>query len=215
MSQNENDMSKDVKTEVEKPEAVTGTEVRVNETNISSGLEKEIEDKQKIIEEINKAVVARLVAPHPKPGKIVTNDDLDRLGKEAQIMYDLCFAQVGPYRGGLAVAHTQIDAVNPLAFFVTAQKDIVINPVIVNKTKHPVDSIEGCLTFPHLPPKLVKRAHKVTIQYQTIKLEKEGSDKIVLSPVMTRNLSGRDAFVAQHETDHLNGIYIYEYEPAR
>lgn len=147
--------------------------------------------------------LSRYVEPHDKKSREVTDKDLDKVIKDAHVMYNLCFTQNGPYPGGYAVAHPQIDNKDPLRFFVTNDKKIIINPSITRHTRHAVDSVEGCLSFPHLMPIRVDRYHKIEVKYQTLNADGKISDFLVDS------LSGRNAFIWQHEIDHLDAILIY------
>jgi len=70
-----------------------------------------------------------------------------------------------------------------------------INPkVFYPKTVKKVSDYEGCLSFPGLFMK-VKRPEIIIGSYQTVTGE-----------VVEREMSGLEARVFQHETDHLNGI---------
>ena len=74
----------------------------------------------------------------------------------------------------------------------------IINPVITKKWAERVKSEEGCLTYPGLFVK--RRRHK--------RITVTGFD-VLWRPVEIK-ASGVDAFVIQHEIDHLNGITIGE-----
>jgi len=148
--------------------------------------------------------LARMVEPHEKVSREVTKEDLMKVVDEAKVMYNLCFTLSGNFMGGYAVAHSQIDDKDPLRFFVTHKKEIIINPKMIRHTNHPVDSREGCLSFPHLPVKTVERFHRSEWEYQGIK-----EDATDLTPIAIMELSGPESKVWQHEVDHLNGISIY------
>lgn len=70
---------------------------------------------------------------------------------------------------------------------------VAFNPKITTQSGEQL-SEEGCLSFPGLGLK-VKRAQAVTLVAQ----DENGE-------TFEKVLGGRDAIVAQHETDHLNGI---------
>lgn len=146
----------------------------------------------------------RYVKPHRKVSRDVTPDDVKRVAEEAHVMYNLCFCAWGMYRSGFAVAHPQIDDKDPLRFFVTAKKEIIINPVITNHTKVPVKSLEGCLTMPLIPQVSVSRFNKCVVGFNT--LTKDGS----LSERLHKELSGQESRVWQHEIDHFDAIYIFD-----
>jgi len=157
-----------------------------------------LEDKEK-----RKELVNKLVPPHTKISRKIEDSDLDRVKEEAKTLYGLCFVKYGIYNGALAMHHSQIDDKDPLDFFVTAQDEIIINPVIINHTKTPVDSFEGCVTFNDKPMIKVHRWHKVEVEYQI--LTPDGKLTIPIG----KNESGRRSFMFQHETDHGQAKYIY------
>lgn len=143
------------------------------------------------------------VKPHSKISREVVDKDLKQLMKDAHIMYNLCYTVNGNYAGGFAVHHSQINEKDPMNFFVTHEKEIIINPKIINHTKVCVDSREGCLSFADVPMITVPRFNKVTVEYQI--LTNDGK----LGPVVTEHLNGRRSLIFQHETDHGLAKYIY------
>ena len=145
------------------------------------------------------------VKPHKKISREVEEKDFNKVIKDAHIMYNLCFTQRDKYGGAKAVAHPQIDKNDPLRFFVTKEKKIVINPVITRHTNHTVDSLEGCLSFPDYPMIVVQRWNKCEVEYFT--LDKEGKKLIKVF----EKLNGTEAKVFQHEIQHLDSIYIYKF----
>jgi len=161
-------------------------------------------DKEKIEE-----LLKRYVAPHKKQSRLVTNEDIKRVVDESIIMHDLCFILRGKCNGALAIAHQQIDDQNPLDFFVIRETgEIIINPKIVNHTRHTVDSEEGCLSFPDNDPIIVQRWNKIEVEYQTLGPVDGSQDEIKLVD-MSSGFSGRMAKIYQHEIDHAQNIYIY------
>ena len=152
-----------------------------------------------------KQYLARYVAPHRKISRPVLETDMGRLAEEAHVLYNLCHTGIGVYQGGEAVAHQQIDDKDPLRFFVTKDKKIMINPVIVRHTRHTVDSVEGCLTFHEEAPIKVQRYNKITAEYYTMNSDGGIGKKI------TEELGGFQAKVFQHEVDHLDCKYIFEF----
>ncbi len=144
------------------------------------------------------------VKPHKKISREVTDSDIEKVVKDSHIMYNLCFTQNGPYRGGFAIAHPQIDEKDPLRFFVTAGKEIIINPTIVRHIKYLDSREEGCMSYPEEKMIEVQRWRKGEIEYQT--LTEDGK----LSEKMKTEVKNIDAQVYQHEIDHLNGKYIYD-----
>ena len=74
-----------------------------------------------------------------------------------------------------------------------------INPVIV-KRQGKVKSVEGCLSIPDRRV-CVNRARKVTVEYDT----EEGDS-------LKWTYDGDLARIIQHETDHLHGVLMIDYE---
>jgi peptide deformylase len=148
------------------------------------------------------------VAPHNKKSREVKEEDLEVVVRDAHILYNLCFTQRGPYCGGFAVAHPQINDEDPLSFFVTSEKEIIINPVITNHTKVFIKSEEGCLSFPDRLEIDVDRYNKCTVKYKTLKFNGDGT--VVLSEEMEENLSGKRSKIFQHELQHFLGKNIYD-----
>lgn len=144
------------------------------------------------------------VEPHKKKSREVTKDDLPQLIKDAHIMYNLCYTQRGNCGGALAIAHQQINKEDPMRVFVTKERKIVINPVMLRHTDNTVDSSEGCLSFPGLPQVTVQRWNKCEVKYLT--LTGDGKDFVE----KTENIRGKESKVFQHEMDHFECEYIYK-----
>lgn len=152
----------------------------------------------------NKEIIARIIPPHKKKSREVTDADILRVITDVEILFDICFIPVGKYSGALAMAHPQIDNNDPLRFFVTKDREIIINPVITRRVGHTSNSIEGCMSHTDEPTITVQRPHKIEVEYQT--LDKDYK----LSKVLTGTRKGKDAFVFCHELDHMDGKYIYD-----
>ena len=74
----------------------------------------------------------------------------------------------------------------------------MLNPHYIPVRTHGIKrSIEGCLSFPNRSNVSVRRYKKIKLTYQTISGKKE---KI--------NLIKLNAYIVQHEVDHLNGKLI-------
>jgi peptide deformylase len=112
--------------------------------------------------------------------------------------------------GAYSMAHPQIESDDPMRFYVTNDRKIIINPVITKHSNYLVDSKEACMTFPKKDRIIVSRWQKLELSFQTIMVDSKDSTKFKLSSVIMESLSGQDSFVAQHEIDHLDGIYIYD-----
>ncbi len=154
-------------------------------------------------------IVKKLVPPHKKVSRIITEADIPRVVEESVTMYKLCFLPVGKYISAYAVAESQINDTDPIRMFVTHQKKIVINPVILSATPQVDSSNEGCLTFPERELITVRRPWRIEVEYQTIMTDPEDSTKFTLSSKIKETVEGQEAFVFGHEIDHLDGKYIY------
>jgi len=141
-----------------------------------------------------------------KVARPVEEKDLIRVKTEADILFQLCFTKVGIFKNALAMAHPQIDDQDPLRFFVLATSQAIVNPVIIRQTKVPINSKEGCYTFPDKLPIIVPRSRKITVKYRILARPYDG----ILSPEKTEEFSGQLAFTFQHEMDHFDCRYIFE-----
>lgn len=151
-----------------------------------------------------KPYLSYYVRPHKKLSRIVRPEDMERVLSDSNILFNLCFIQHGAYPAALAMAHPQIDNKDPLRFFVTADKRIIINPLITDHTQVAVQLVEACMSFPTLAPIKVDRYHKITASYTEINA---AGEKIERKDV---KMSGREAQMFQHEQDHFNCHYIYD-----
>ena len=185
--------------EIKVPEKITATEIRIEETNNR-------EKKETVLDRI-------IQPPHTKISREVVESDITRIVDESKVLYEICYTQDGvKYFGALAMAHPQINSEDPLRLFVTAEKEIIINPVIKRHTNYTVDSEEGCVSFPGKARVKVQRWHKIEVEYQTIMVDPEDKNKFKLSSIIEEGLSGLDARCFQHEYDHLDAKYIYPLE---
>lgn len=174
----------------------------------------EVDMKERIAKERKHiaAMLGRLVKPHSKKSREVTNKDIKRVLEEVKILHELCFLPTGKYNGAYAMHHGQIDDRDPLSLFVTADHKIIINPVITRHSGYTVDSKEGCVTYPDKEQIIVQRWHKMELDFVTIMTDPKDSTKFQLSSIMHGSLSGPEAFCFQHEIDHGDSKYIYPIE---
>jgi peptide deformylase len=131
----------------------------------------------------------------------------------------------GLYSDGFAVAHSQVEDKNPLAFFVVNsiyvgkdkmwEDSAIINPEIIEAPKsinvgseeekdmknNVVVYEEGCFSFPHRKPKKVKRYFRIKVRYYT--------KGLFSMKIYERWIEGMAAHVFQHELQHLQGKNIY------
>lgn len=188
-------------------------------TDATAKGEEVILDKDKVespdvpvtVEPAPESVLKRLVPPHLLKSREVTESDVVRVVEESTILYSLCYEPNGLYRGAFAMHHAQIDDKDPLSFFVTWDKRIIINPKITRHTNQLVDSKEACMTFSGLEQIIVPRWHKLEVEYVTIMTDPEKEGGFKLSAPIQEALSAHAAFEFQHEFDHGEAKYIYPF----
>lgn len=136
-----------------------------------------------------------------------TEADIPKILELAPKMQEMCRVGRGFYPAGFAIVHCQIDDKDPMAFFVTATGEVIVNPTIINQTQYKIDKIESCLSFPENQPIKVPRSHKITGMYKVIDTENKK-----FLPTLMCKLSGIEAQIYQHEIDHIEGRNIYGVE---
>ena len=127
-------------------------------------------------------------------------DDIAKFRTLAEDMLETMYAAPGR---GLAAPQVGID----LRLFVmdagwktgTPTPCVCFNPQIIAMGTETVASEEGCLSLPGVTGR-VRRAREITLQYQDLDGE-----------VQRVALQGFEALCAQHETDHLNGLLIFDH----
>lgn len=146
------------------------------------------------------------VEPHKKISREVTQSDINLVLDDVIEMMELCIKPPDGRYGAYAIAHAQVNDIDPLRFFVTNSQKIFINPVITRHTQVPVESMEGCTTYTKDKPQAKKqRYHKCDVTFYTIDF---GNNKTMIQS--SASISGLEAKIFQHEIDHMNGIYIYD-----
>lgn len=140
-----------------------------------------------------------LIAPHRKISRFVREGDIERAASQAAGMLTL----IKKFEHCVALAHPQVDESDPLRMYVTREGLVVINPVIILPGRDIVESHEGCMTFYGRPTIIKQRRRIVTLSFQEI----QGT---TLTDGREMTLKGFPAFVAQHEIDHLDGVYCYD-----
>lgn len=140
-----------------------------------------------------------IITPHKNISRPVTEADIARVIEDAQKM------QAHVVEKCVALAHCQVESKDPLRFFVTKNREIVINPIITRHSGYTVDSVEGCMTYPDNAPITKQRWRKVEVEYQTIQDGK-------LTAVESSEYKGLQAAIFQHEINHFDAIYCYDTE---
>lgn len=100
---------------------------------------------------------------------------------------------------GVGLAAIQIGVPKRIIWITTETSGVknlchMINPYIVDGDDDLVASYEGCLSFPGKYGN-IKRCPSVCVHFQNIKKEWK---RVILE--------GNEAFIVQHEIDHINGI---------
>jgi peptide deformylase len=178
--------------------------------------QEEVEKRQKIMLEYTR-LLSRYCEPHNKKSRWVTQADIPAVLADGKDLVAMCNLPRGKYSSIGALAHPQIEANDPLRFFVLPNGMVVINPVITSNTKVPVMKKEACMSFPDNDPILeLPRYNKITVSYQTLAVV-EGNTEPILSKIITETLNGGVSHVYQHECGHLNGCNIYDtdYSPEK
>ncbi len=140
-----------------------------------------------------------IVQPHKKISREVTEADMPRVITDIMEMTKIIIGSPTC----IALAHPQVDDEDPLRLYVTKSGEFIINPIVTRHANYCIPSIEGCMTFPGREHIKKERWRLMEISYQTIM---EG----ILTARIEKTLVGFPAIVAQHEIDHLNGIYCYD-----
>lgn len=148
-------------------------------------------------------ILEKIVPPHTKKSRVATDEDAGKISEVSKILYEIC--TVGAY----AMHHSQVESEDPINFFVTKDRKIIINPKVLRHSNYTADSKEGCMSFLLRDRVVVPRWQKMEVEYQTIMVDPENKDKFKLSSVIQEDLSGKDAHIAQHEIDHGNAKFIY------
>jgi predicted metalloprotease len=152
----------------------------------------------------------RLVPPHKKASREVTEKDIERVIEESKVLHEICFKPNGMYKGAYAMHHSQIDEKDPMSLFVTWDRQIILNVKITKHSGYTVDSLEACMSYSDRPQITVPRWHKLEVEFVTIMVDPENKDKFKLSGVQKLKLAGHQSFIFQHEIDHGNAQFIFQ-----
>lgn len=130
--------------------------------------------------------------------KTLANDMIETMYANDGIGLAAC--QVGMLKSLIVYDVKWIEDTDSKGRKITPKKEahILINPVIVSKSKSMVEVEEGCLSFPNEFDNVI-RHEKIKVEYTDINGEKK-----------VKSVSGMESVVIQHETDHLNGIVFLD-----
>jgi len=143
------------------------------------------------------------VKPHKKVSKEVMAKDFQVLLDAYQPMVELCNRPRGRYQSAYGIAHCQVEAENPLRFFILKDGAMIVNPIITRHTEVPVPHREACMSFPDKPFITVPRFNKCEVEYMTVV---EGKP----SRLIHENLSGNMSRTMQHLIDLMDAKTIYD-----
>ena len=146
-----------------------------------------------------------ITPPHRTPSRVCTLADMDRVMALRDEMKELCRKPFGHHTGALAIAHCQVEATDPLRFFVRKNGDVIINPKILSKEGN-FRSLEGCMSHPFRESKVVLRAEKIVVEYSLITGD---SDEMVQKGEVLDANETIFALVMQHEIQHFQGKTIF------
>lgn len=183
----------------------------VVEEEVKLGDVKIVSDDVEVKEVEKPSVLSRLVPPHTLKSRQVTEADIERVVEESKILYEICLTDegMGIYRGAYAMHHSQIDDKDPLDFFVTHEKKIVINPKALNHSNYFTNSKEGCVTFAGRERVIVPRWHKLEVEYVTLMSDPDNEGKFKFSSPVEEFVTSLQSFIFQHEMGHGNAEYIF------
>ena len=104
----------------------------------------------------------------------------------------------------IGLAHNQIGG-NKFVFVAKIDNKwrSFINAAIISTSEDYIMHEESCMSFPNKFNK-VKRFNKITIKHQVKARNDNNGDAFI-----TEEFQGMDAFIIQHEIDHLNGVHIF------
>lgn len=126
----------------------------------------------------------------------------EKIKELAQDMLDTMYAN-----DGIGLAACQVGMLKQMVVYDVSYIDekhpkkkpyVLINPVIIEKSKSLVTVEEGCLSFPNLFDNVV-RHEKITVEYMDLDGKKQ-----------VRKVKGMEAVCIQHELDHLEGIVFLD-----
>jgi peptide deformylase len=164
-----------------------------------------------------------IIKPHKNKSRKATDNDAQFIAEQASEMM-LLAAKIEHDRkffsSVFGIHHSQV-CKKPIDFFVLNPTNamistryemrdsfVIINPEIINHTNNTVDSMEACLSFAGMPEVKVDRWNKITVRYQILVEQDNGS--WLLSIPHEENIGSILAKIFQHEMDHGQAKYIYK-----
>lgn len=126
----------------------------------------------------------------------ITQDEFEEIKTLGEAMIKKCIEL-----GGVGLAAPQIGIFKKMFVWKNSENtfQIAINPKYFMKEKKRTNIIEACLSYPERTY-YMSRYKKISASFYVLK---DGELQRIY-----RTLSGRQAYIFQHETDHINGITI-------
>jgi len=148
----------------------------------------------------------QILPRHPKKhSRSVLKEDLQRVMADAKELHRICFEKHGVYFGAVAMAHVQIEANDPLRFFVKKDGTIICNPIIVQKDELYTHK-EGCMSYSFRGVKKVIRYRRIKVSCFISHVDNESIDLLDRRYLDIEDL---EAAIYQHEIGHFNLNTIY------
>jgi peptide deformylase len=102
--------------------------------------------------------------------------------------------------GGIGLAAPQVGkALQLFVINVDGEREVFINPIIVEERGEPIEFEEGCLSIPGIYESVTRKS-EITIEYFNKDLK-----------LMEKSYDGMLSRVIQHEYDHINGILFIDH----
>lgn len=153
-----------------------------------------------------------VIKPHQIKSRPVEVKDYARVYRDAKLILPLCEKPSDKYFSGAeALCHCQVTDHDPLRFFVMRDGDIIMNPEIIqvmNNNKQ-IKDFEGCLSYPGRNVTKLRRFKRIRVRYDLMVGE------AAVKKGIEEELSMLRARIFQHEIDHMNAIYIYDYNKGK
>lgn len=124
----------------------------------------------------------------------VTSAELDSLNELYRDLRDTCHDFQRKYGAGRAIAAPQIGVMKQVVYSEYASPELLVNPVLSEKSREMVELWDDCMSFPDILVR-VKRHKTCKVAYRNEAWEEK-----------VRLLSEDESELLQHEIDHLHGI---------
>jgi peptide deformylase len=144
------------------------------------------------------------IIKYPDPRLLTSCDAVNEFGEQLNKLLDDMLTTLKT-TGGIGLAANQVGVMKRVFIMIPkVGKDEIgkpiefVNPEIIHRSDLHAGLREGCLSAPDLFYDVQERAHLVTVKAQ----DRTGKEFVM-------NLEGINSVCAQHEIDHLNGIFFF------